>query len=235
MSHGGLVSLKQCVHRHLGFLGRAPAYPRRVRSSRLKVSQRASHPTLTTGMQATTGHSRARSVFVSWPQLSFVSSSNEHHSRHAYAVLIPRNEPPKPGPGATRVIGQACRSALISGDGDCLEDQTTVPMTPARPEESRCCGDKSRLRQLELVIGILFGVWNNLSTVLNAVSVGQKGLTTFSVLMIFFLFFPGFITSVAFLVLHFLGHRRFGRLPPGRVGLYFVLLLTCYPFVPTLL
>ncbi len=63
----------------------------------------------------------------------------------------------------------------------------------------------------------------------------DKGYTEFAFLSIFFLFFPGLVTSIGFLVLHLLGHSRLGRLPLLTTLGYFVLLLVFFPIVPIVL
>ena len=46
-------------------------------------------------------------------------------------------------------------------------------------------------KTFELILGILFGIWNNLSTVVNAKLLCEKGHDFFGFLTIFFLLFPG--------------------------------------------
>ena len=83
----------------------------------------------------------------------------------------------------------------------------------------------TRGEKIELVIGvILFGLFKYVSTIWNAKVAG--GLT------IFFLMFPGIVTSIGFVVLHWLGTRRFGKIPPFEVLVYFFVLLFFYPIVP---
>ena len=105
----------------------------------------------------------------------------------------------------------------------------------------------------ELIFGIIFGIWNNVSTVINANLLYEKGHNLFGFLTLFFLFFPGnqlksgscfhgfyfsyffpsgLVTSIGFLVLHSYGHRRFSGLGKCRVGGYFLLLLFFYPVIP---
>ncbi len=55
----------------------------------------------------------------------------------------------------------------------------------------------------------------------------------FSYLTVFFLMFPGLVTSVGFVVLHCLGaNRAIGGMPPRRVAAVFLVLLLFYPAVP---
>jgi hypothetical protein len=94
----------------------------------------------------------------------------------------------------------------------------------------------SRIRRAELVVnGVLFGIWNNLSTVINAKTLIDEGHAWAAALNLFFLFFPGLVTSLAFLILYTLGHRRIKRVPPAKVIVYFFVLLFCYPVVPILM
>ena len=91
---------------------------------------------------------------------------------------------------------------------------------------------KSCYIRTELFMGVCFGIWNNVTTVLNAHSLYERQHRGFAMLIIFFLMFPGLVTSVGFLILHWFGHRRFGKMPPGSVLLYFLLFLFFYPVVP---
>jgi len=87
--------------------------------------------------------------------------------------------------------------------------------------------------KIELVIGgILFGLFNNVSTIWNAKVLLEEGHKTAGGLTIFFLMFPGIVTSIGFVVLHWLGTRRFGKIPPFEVLVYFFALLFFYPIVP---
>ena len=94
-----------------------------------------------------------------------------------------------------------------------------------------CCS-KSCMIRAELFMGVVFGIWNNLTTVINAANLWEREHRGFAILIMFFLMFPGLVTSVGFLVLHWLGHRKIGRMPPGSVLLYFILFLFFYPLVP---
>ena len=88
-------------------------------------------------------------------------------------------------------------------------------------------------QKIELLCGgIIFGLFNNISTIWNAKVLLQNGHRIPGFLTIFFLIFPGIVTSIGFLVLHWLGSRRFGKLPPFSVLLYFLALLFFYPAVP---
>lgn len=80
--------------------------------------------------------------------------------------------------------------------------------------------------------GIIFGLFNNISTIWNAKVLLENDQKIPGSLTIFFLLFPGLVTSIGFLVLHWLGSRRFGKIPPFSVVLYFLALLFCYPAVP---
>ena len=44
--------------------------------------------------------------------------------------------------------------------------------------------------------------------------------------------FPGLVCSVGFLILHCVGHRKIGKIPPTSVVAYFFILLFFYPVVP---
>ena len=91
----------------------------------------------------------------------------------------------------------------------------------------------SKFHQLELIFsGLIFGVFNNVSTILNAKVLFEQDHNTAGGLTILFLLFPGVITSIGFLVLHWSDHRKIGRIPPLFVAIYFVLLLLFYPVVP---
>ncbi len=59
--------------------------------------------------------------------------------------------------------------------------------------------------------------------------------TGFAALTIFFLLFPGLICSVGFLILHCVGHRKIGKIPPTSVMAYFFAMLLFYPVVPIVL
>jgi hypothetical protein len=92
---------------------------------------------------------------------------------------------------------------------------------------------KTCIRRTELIVnGVLFGIWNNVSTILNAKALVEEGHTWGAALTLFFLFFPGLVTSIGFLILHWMGHRRIQKLPPKNVILYFLVLLFLYPIVP---
>ena len=91
----------------------------------------------------------------------------------------------------------------------------------------------SWFQRLELVCsGILFGAFNNITTILNAKVLFEEDRMAAGTLTIFFMLFPGVIISIGFLVLHWLGHRKIGRIPPFWVLIYFVLLFFFYPLVP---
>ena len=83
--------------------------------------------------------------------------------------------------------------------------------------------------------GIVFGLWNNISTIINAKTLLDYGYPAAAGLSLTFLFFPGVVTSVGFLVFHTLGHKKIGRLPPAKVILYFFVLLLFYPILPVIL
>ena len=89
------------------------------------------------------------------------------------------------------------------------------------------------VKRTELIVnGIIFGIWNNVSTVLNAKALFEEGHTWGAALTIFFIFFPGLVTSLGFLILHCTGHRRIKKVPARNVFLYFLSLLFLYPIVP---
>ena len=101
--------------------------------------------------------------------------------------------------------------------------------------ETQIQGGKCRIcfKRTELFLGIFFGIWNNLSTLINARTLFLQGHSLFAALTIFFLTFPGLVTSGAFLLIHFNGaNRRIARLSPLRVAFYFLLLLCFYPLLP---
>ncbi len=94
----------------------------------------------------------------------------------------------------------------------------------------------SLFQKLELIFGgIVFGLFNNITTIWNAKVLLENGHEVAGGLTIFFLMFPGVVTSFGFLVLHWIGSRRFGKLPPLSALLAFITLLLCYPIVPILL
>ena len=104
-----------------------------------------------------------------------------------------------------------------------------LKMTTATNGSSRL----SWFQRLELVCsGILFGAFNNITTILNAKVLFEEDRMAAGTLTIFFMLFPGVIISIGFLVLHWLGHRKIGRIPPFWVLIYFVLLFFFYPLVP---
>ena len=78
----------------------------------------------------------------------------------------------------------------------------------------------------------LFGLFKYVSTIWNAKVLLKEGHKVAGGLTIFFLMFPGIVTSIGFVVLHWLGTRRFGKIPPFEVLLYFFVLLFFYPIVP---
>ena len=90
-------------------------------------------------------------------------------------------------------------------------------------------------KKIELIVGgIIFGLFNNISTIWNAKVLFENDKISRApgALTIFFLLFPGIVTSIGFLVLHWRGSRRFGKLPPFSALLHFLALLFCYPAVP---
>jgi hypothetical protein len=51
---------------------------------------------------------------------------------------------------------------------------------------------KTCIRRTELIVnGILFGIWNNLTTIINAKTLVDEGHSWGAALTLFFLFFPG--------------------------------------------
>jgi hypothetical protein len=150
-----------------------------------------------------------------------------------------------------------CRVALV-GNGPETEFSAVVPGDSARVKTkqtkiaenkaAKTCLDKSVLKypenkmssltwfkRLELIAsGLIFGLFNNVSTILNSKVLLESGHQVAGGLTIFFLLFPGLITSVGFVVLHWLGHKKIGRIPPISVLFYFLLLLFAYPLVPIL-
>ena len=98
---------------------------------------------------------------------------------------------------------------------------------------SPLCCSKDRtdiLLSLELVFsGIVFGLFNNASTIFNVKLLYERDFKLASGLSIFFLVFPGLVTSVGFFVFHCLGHKKAGRVPPLSKFLYFFVLLLFYP------
>ena len=106
-------------------------------------------------------------------------------------------------------------------------------MPGAGAEESAPSRRKICIRRVELIVnGILFGIWNNVSTIINAQTLVEEGHTWGAALTLFFLFFPGIVTSLGFVILHWLGHKRIQRVPPANLMIYFFVLLLCYPIVP---
>ncbi len=102
--------------------------------------------------------------------------------------------------------------------------------------DDRCClcFPGRCVTRARLVGAVFFGLWNNASTLYNARTLYVKDHKVFSFLTLFFLLFPGLVTSLGFLVLHCVGaHRRLvGRLPTVKAVLCFVGLLVFYPAVP---
>jgi len=97
-------------------------------------------------------------------------------------------------------------------------------------------GQLTRGEKLDLIIGgILFGIFNNVTTIWNAKVLLDEGHKVAGGLTIFFLMFPGVVTSIGYMVLYWLGSRRFGKTPPTSVVIYFLALLFCYPIVPIIL
>ena len=104
-----------------------------------------------------------------------------------------------------------------------IKDNTMAPL---------CCSkDKEDLvLSLELFCsGVVFGLFNNLSTIFNIKTLYDRDFELAAWLSLFFLLFPGIVTSFGFLVLHFLGHKKVGKLPPVSVIIYFFVLLFFYP------
>jgi hypothetical protein len=89
------------------------------------------------------------------------------------------------------------------------------------------------IQQVKLIVsGILLRIWNNGSTIHNAKALFEQGHTWGSALTIFFLFFPGLVTSIGFLVLQCTGYGGIKKVPFKKVILYFLVLLFLYPIVP---
>ena len=97
-----------------------------------------------------------------------------------------------------------------------------------------CCSKNKEdlLLSLELFCsGIIFGLFNNLSTIFNIKTLHERNFELAAWLSLFFLVFPGVVTSFGFLVFHCLGHKKVGKLPPMSVILYFFILLFFYPIL----
>ena len=95
-----------------------------------------------------------------------------------------------------------------------------------------CCSkDRSDiLLSLELLFsGIVFGLFNNVSTIFNVKTLLEREFELAAGISFFFLVFPGIVTSFGFLVFHCLGHKKIGKLPPASVIIYFLVLLFFYP------
>jgi len=97
-------------------------------------------------------------------------------------------------------------------------------------------GQLTRHDKIELIIGgILFGIFNNVTTIWNAKVLLDEGQKVAGGLTIFFLMFPGVVTSIGYVVLYWLGSQRFEKTPPTSVVIYFLALLFFYPIVPIIL
>ena len=95
-----------------------------------------------------------------------------------------------------------------------------------------CCSKEKDdlILSLELFCsGVVFGLFNNLSTIFNIKTLHERDYGLAAWLSLFFLLFPGIVTSFGFLVFHFLGHKKVGKLPPVSVIIYFFVLLFFYP------
>lgn len=103
-------------------------------------------------------------------------------------------------------------------------------------EEERTEPKLTSFQKFELIFGgIILGSFNNITTVWNAkVLLYDQDHSVAGGLTIFFLLFPGLVTSIGFLVLHWLdAGKRFGN--GTKVLLYFLSLLFLYPIVPVAL
>ncbi|CAB4056539.1 unnamed protein product [Lepeophtheirus salmonis] len=90
------------------------------------------------------------------------------------------------------------------------------------------------IAKLRLIVGgLIFGLWNNVGTVINAITLSKKGHHSMSALTIFWLFFPGIITSGAYLIIRICKYKSEGGSLslPGLI-LRVSLLLFCYPILP---
>jgi len=103
-----------------------------------------------------------------------------------------------------------------------------------------------------MFLGAAFGLWNNVSTLFNAFYMAEQGREAFSSLMLFFLFFPGLVTSVGLIIVHCLAGKEankvsqqggnptgkfslvdeYGRMKPVTVMVTSLTLLLFYPLVP---
>lgn len=86
-----------------------------------------------------------------------------------------------------------------------------------------------------LLLGIVLGSFNLVSSLINVYYLFREGYTLFGSLSLFILWFPGLVTSIAFLVLYACGHRQVLKLKPWKLALYPLCLLLFYPAVPIVL
>ncbi len=99
------------------------------------------------------------------------------------------------------------------------------------PVEARTC-----FGTVELIMsGLVFGLFNNVSTILNAKILFESGHYVAGGLTVLFLYFPGIVTSIGFLLLKWYGHKKIGRMPPISAFFLFLFLFFCYPLVPIFL
>ena len=95
-----------------------------------------------------------------------------------------------------------------------------------------CCSKNKSdiLLSLELLCsGVIFGLFNNLSTVFNIKILHDRHFDLAAWLSLFFLLFPGIVTSFGYLVFHCIGYKKAGQSPPLSVFIYFFVLLFFYP------
>jgi len=96
-----------------------------------------------------------------------------------------------------------------------------------------CCDTLDVLRHV--TFGIILGTWNLISTCINVSYLYHLGEDFYAALSLFFLWFPGIVTSVGFLVLYLRGNPTVLKLKPWKLVVYPLLLLVFYPVIPIVL
>jgi len=83
--------------------------------------------------------------------------------------------------------------------------------------------------------GVVLGTFNLISSAINVYFLFQEGHNKFAVISVFLLWFPGIVTSVAFLILYARGNNTILRLVWWKLFVYPLALLLFYPVVPLVL
>ena len=85
------------------------------------------------------------------------------------------------------------------------------------------------------LLGIVLAAFNFVSSLINIYYLFKEGHTLCGSLSLFLLWFPGLVTSIAFLVLYACGNKTVSKLKRWKLVLYPAGLLLFYPVVPIVL